>query len=1053
VVTPVSTTGFEATINPNSTKIPLVQLSTNGSNQIVDGVTNPNLEFVDASSVLESAVSAGVGSVRVVDSRLLGASGTSLTIDFGGTSPEVVSITSNDIDNGIVSFTPNLSSSHRQGAIVRRVVASGGFVKETIDFNDAASPDVAEKLFSGNESKGEALLTSKETFGERDDLNVSNLKHYVDFLAAELRELKWGSPSVGDDSDNRPPTAFTDRQRYFDNAGGVQGARGHTITIGDGTNSFGDFNGTDETVFTAALDFIDPTEGGVIVVKRGTYTLNAPVAINKPVIIRGFGTEATIIEANALTGIAFSLDATSGDRIIFRDLTLVRGSGVQVTSEGVLDIAGEGDFLLDSCKVTGAIVSTAANSSSLKVMNSTLDAGVRAAFGNSILGNQDFQNIELVNCDIAATAIFVGNLTNVIVRDSDFTGTAAFVIESSANNVQVFGGQFNSSFVINAVDAALTGFVLDSCDVSLTTNNTSGSVVSMDATGVVSSNLQFRNLNITLANSAPVETNEAAVWKFAGDQSHQIQEVVIENCRIVPGANNRFVDAVLFAGSLGQEVKIKNNIFTGIQRAVFLGSTGLRGAIQGLNCSGNYFEVAPLTRTTALVVVGDGPGTSASNRDWSIQNNRIEIPDATRSAVTAGVMIESFVNGENLHVSGNRITIASTGDTTNSAVYGIEVDGILEGSIISGNNVRVSREGAAVASAVGIRVDSSNVDGQIITGNKISVSNEAGETGTVTAGIEVARAQFTISGNYVSDVLQTSANVAGVIGGIYVGFNAAGTVSGNTITNVSTAVGVDTDGGIYLQNTRNVNITGNTVFDCRTQFGVGATFTVGDSSRIISVSNNQIRSASSKLLTYAIGCEAISGTSGTISINNNSIVLDESTGFGAIYVSGTAALVNVSGNSIQENVFLDRRNGIHIVDTNAEINIFGNNLHRVQTGSRSTTAIEGKAIRVSSAANVVISSNITNWVDGINADAFSLNVCTPIVVGNRISMSSDTGGFALSLENCGPATYAYNAVNIENGSLLPAAQELEEISTAPVNGAYNGNAPTGSGLNNGIDTP
>ena len=108
-------------------------------------------------------------------------------------------------------------------------------------------------------------------------LNARSLKDYVDFVAAQVRELKFGSavPSVVSSS---PPSAFAAAPRYFDRVGSVAGSRNATVSIGNGTTSFGDFNGTDEVPFIAAIAAL-PATGGSIHVKAGTYTFANQLSI------------------------------------------------------------------------------------------------------------------------------------------------------------------------------------------------------------------------------------------------------------------------------------------------------------------------------------------------------------------------------------------------------------------------------------------------------------------------------------------------------------------------------------------------------------------------------------------------------------------------------------------------------------------------------------------------------------------------------------------------------------------------------------------------------
>ena len=154
---------FEELTNPNSTRIPIAVLSTNGANEIT-GATQ-----VNAASVLEADIAAGVTSVRVINSRLLPAAGTA-SLGFGSASVEAVTITANDRANGILTLAAPTANTHSAGAIVRETGVTARFMQEQTDPTTAvAHPDAQSRLWQGNELRGSAVQSSKEVYLGRDD--------------------------------------------------------------------------------------------------------------------------------------------------------------------------------------------------------------------------------------------------------------------------------------------------------------------------------------------------------------------------------------------------------------------------------------------------------------------------------------------------------------------------------------------------------------------------------------------------------------------------------------------------------------------------------------------------------------------------------------------------------------------------------------------------------------------------------------------------------------------------------------------------------------------
>lgn len=208
-------------------------------------------------------------------------------------------------------------------------------------------PDPAQRLWQSNEVRGSALLQSKETFGVRDDLNIRSLKDQIDYLSALVREMKFGSPRPEVVS-AAPPSTFATRPRWFDRVGSLAGARSNTVSIGNGTTTFGDFNGTDGTALITAAVAALPVSGGTIYVKSGTYGFATTATIAKPVVFVGDAVGTTFFNNLNAAGPAISTTAN----LRFVNIAIQRAGGA---ATNVIDITGAINLSFDYASVTGGI--------------------------------------------------------------------------------------------------------------------------------------------------------------------------------------------------------------------------------------------------------------------------------------------------------------------------------------------------------------------------------------------------------------------------------------------------------------------------------------------------------------------------------------------------------------------------------------------------------------------------------------------------------------------------------------------------------------------------
>lgn len=332
-----STGGFDIVSNPSSTKVPVAILRTDNGRRITSAV-NHFTSLLPPHSTLSADAQSGANQINVFDSVYM-LSGDTLTIadPVNPASTTTVSVTGNDVENGRISISllsgnfPAGSrvwvSSSVSGAIPQFLPKNPNPNDPAIDHIDPAQRinDQLPRLFQGDEARGTGLLWSAQTLGERDDLKISNLADHVDYLAAIIREMKFGNPRYGTVG-TTPISVPGPEMRYYDNAGSIAGAKGFTYSIGDGINSFGDYNGTDEAPFEAAIAAMIAHTGfntGTLFVKKGVYTFSG-LELPDAVRIVGEGRYATIFEHDGVETSMFY--ARQNALVNFEHVTIRSGS-------------------------------------------------------------------------------------------------------------------------------------------------------------------------------------------------------------------------------------------------------------------------------------------------------------------------------------------------------------------------------------------------------------------------------------------------------------------------------------------------------------------------------------------------------------------------------------------------------------------------------------------------------------------------------------------------------------------------------------------------------
>lgn len=461
IVSPISTTGFTYLSLPNSTRIPIAVLNTDASNQIDPSVNLfSSLEYPSTVTVSDYVATDTV--LSVVDSHLFPI-GSVITVDLGGTSPEVGrTVINNDLENHVLTVSPALATSHLAGAIIRRTDAgTDTLVPEQTDPNAAAyaavTPatrpnDYRKRFFSGDEKRGSGLLKSANTFGTRDDLKIKSEKDQTDFIAALLRDLKFGSPRA-DSINNTPPIAFSSTPRYYDSAGSISGAKNNTISIGNGTTTFGDLNGTTDAVFTSAVNFLASNGGGTVYIKKGTYVFTNQVTVPDSISVHFVGEDkaGVVIENDRAADAAFVVSDSGGlTDVSFENVTTTQTGGSVIFLSGIgsykLTIknsifTGISTVALNKFNVEDSILSNANSFATLSraLMLNTEISGTLSA--STLLAKSCFINCKLNALTAAAlqtTAFLSCEINNVITVSVVLTDV---VLENCSSQSTVLPGR------------------------------------------------------------------------------------------------------------------------------------------------------------------------------------------------------------------------------------------------------------------------------------------------------------------------------------------------------------------------------------------------------------------------------------------------------------------------------------------------------------------------------------------------------------------------------------------------------------------------------------
>lgn len=942
IATPVSTTGF------SSWRMPIAVLTTDGSGAITTAV-NPGMELTTLRTNLLAGVSIGATSLQVRDASLFPSSGTVLI----GSETAFLTATNTDTNTLTVSA---LSSAHAAGSVISLTSGSSRWVK----FSQPSTPspttvDQRERLFSGYEDRGSLLQQSRYSASSRSSTEVDNLKDYVDVLAAQLRELKFGAasgtPSVV------PPTGLSS-SRWYDFAGGIVPSR-TAITIGNGSASIGDLNNSSlSTALTSAL--LSAPVGSSIVVKPGSYTWDATVTVpNEVQLVFNYG----VVITNSAT---YPLSITSTNRVVVSGLVIDSydtpiqiqvGANLELYRyAGSLQVISSGATVQvrDSQLYSDAIPAVSVGDglkTKLVFENCTLQSDNNLA----VLGNisesvwRDCVFHAPVSTDTGGSFA----LTNVAVQDCQFKFSDArpfalrLLVDDVVDNVSLLGVKvdavsFSSHVVSVDCSSDITELSLNNVvvrDFSPVGATSEGSrIASVYLAGDSFSNVSVQNSDLTQTDFSSwtigVEVNSSsggvrvidsnirgsrqAVRSSAGD-------LWVSGCDISQSAPA----AVLAAGvnpygiALVPSVDVRSFVIsnTKIHCAVSSFSTNTWTGV-GPTTTGAVWNSSSSLRVSGIQVSSVGASGYCRGVVWGgpATEGSVQVLDSTVSLDSLSTGIDITTNAGVSEARGCTVlhkSAAATGLPTginfyNSASYTSTV--LIVGCSVLGTGV------SPISTAVSV-VTAGDVSATYVANNTVSYATSGivvdGPTFSAIADSVLYVSSQAVVINSVTDAAVSNVSGGGVVQGFGVSSFGRVIVEGCHLSSISLS-GVDATATVKLSN--------NTI--TAISFPAITVSITGTGSPNIRVTGNDVSGASA-----SSNCIQVYGgtwTGGTVSASGNSVNCSTSPASGNYAISivgGAAAVARITDNLITGPTFGGSLYGIELVTVDNAL-IDSNTLYR-----------------------------------------------------------------------------------------------------------------------------
>jgi hypothetical protein len=1012
IVTPISTTAFERTTVPTSTKIPLVKLAVSGAGKIT------NTTAKASTVILQVIATAPVGILRVQDAQHFQAG---YVIPYAGSTPgSAVAVGSTDVATGIITLSGSIGSSHVPGDLL---LGSGATAVNLIplgtngrygriDYVPSILTDEADQrdlLFQGEEYHGHILANGPTIPGYRTDAHLKTLKDYVDFLAAQIEELKWGATdpyTLGTSSERNPPgvaTVIPTYPRYYHQSSSVNGAKTATVTVGNGTTSWGDFCGTGSAAIQAAIDALPVVGGGKVYLKPGYYSLTANVNVTKAITLEmgpnttircdgGYFHIATTDEVKLL-GLTIEPGITAPSYVGIRFDTLVPS---KVTMEGCLltNVAMEisSTFATESsvsnCKfyatdttnfATRSLITATAGVCGVWRNCRFLNTGMTSGAGACIDANTAYnlRSVKFVDCEFdgIGTGATVSSLIRANTPSSvNFTRC---VFNSSVGLASYFESQnglnvtFTDCFDAGAYSALIVASDLVGLTVSKYENRSAGNctiqIYLTNCNKVDINNCTLRPYSVTLDPSISLTLAPIKIVNSNGT----IINFSIKNNYIV--ASTDYITGIMFDIATGgdsiKNVALEGNTFDHCEVGAYLDNSSVSsGVLESISFLDNSFQ--DFSGTVGLTAdyqkVGIIATANSYKYGWNISHNRFNNLNPANTNTVAGIYTR------------NAIKIMGTLN------YRFEIKNNIINEVGDYSNAQTG-----VSAIFAQCLNRSEVCGNIIS--------EIGGTGMV-AGIHINDGSGTSKTNVVSDNVffalsapNTNDEIYGITGTIL----SETTIKDNVLysTNatlgfVSAVFGVNDDISSVLTK---VTLKNNT-YPAEEVRASGIYISAYQISSLIVEGNNIGPSATPYLNGIYINCSS-GGYANNVSVLNNTLVSYLANGI-IVNTSATSGVLNIANNTLNMASAGSGANDIH-VHTAKYVGISDNVCAHLSTNSY---GLRTEAVTWFRANNNIFSAPATSifpniyLYTGTGHGTCSSNTCEGGASGGAYSIDSFSAG-------------------------------------------------------------
>lgn len=423
-------------------------------------------------------------------------------------------------------------------------------------------------------------------------------------------------------------------------------------------------DGTDDDVqIQAAIDAL-PTSGGRIILREGTYTIGAPIDVDKSgVTIQGQGKGTTVKAKTSLDNDIFRLysDTAQHTDTVITMMTIDGNSSNQTSGTGIDNVNGgfanNNRVEISHCyfkDIKGAAIITNAHSNdSSALINDCYFTGVEGSGSNYalLLNECTFVNNHLISS--ADVAIVGSNSGNYIIANNYFDLPASY---SKTAFLGANTAIFTNNRIVVGSSATSTCKILSA--MSQVTNNSIGFGTSADVASVAMVNCSLVSDNTISRPGIGVSVSGI------GDQDKHISNNRISNCvgNSISVASTSSTNTILAVNITGNTIfgSKKHGIsITGPAQAILISSNQIVDtSLDADNTySGIYLDASPnaITRCVISNNVIDASGTN--NFKYGVEettncNSNVIVGNVVSSAQTDGF----FIVGTSTEVSHN-ITI------------------------------------------------------------------------------------------------------------------------------------------------------------------------------------------------------------------------------------------------------------------------------------------------------------------------------------------------------------------------------------------------------------